>query len=203
MKILEMGGGHQIFPFDETKNEVVRIDWNPRGADIVHNLSEFPYPFEDSSFDIIYSSHCIEHVENKNLVLWEIHRILKKGGVAIIRVPHMSSSNAWNFDHLHMWRVGSMNCFVNADWYGGGSFPRFELLSERLNWRNLNPIRLFKNTAEEFCDLSTVAKGRALYKLRHKIVNMITNRHKHFTEMFLYYWLLGIDEIEYRIKAVK
>ncbi len=203
MKILEMGGGHQIFPFDEAKNEVVRIDWNPRGADIVHDLNKFPYPFEEGSFDIIYSSHCIEHIENKNRAFWEIHRILKKDGIAIIRVPHMSSSNAWNFDHLHMWRIGSMNCFVNAEWYGGDTFPKFKLLSERLNWRYLDPIRLFEGSAENYCDPAMVTKCQANYKLHHKIVNYIINRHKHFAETFLCFWLLGIDEIEYRIKAEK
>ena len=28
MKILEMGGGHNPFPFDEKSHQVERIDWN-------------------------------------------------------------------------------------------------------------------------------------------------------------------------------
>lgn len=203
MKILEMGGGHNPFPFDEKNHAITRIDWNPVGADVVHDLNKFPYPFEANTFDIIYTSHCIEHIENKFKVFWEIHRLLKNEGIAFIRVPHITSVDAWNFDHLHVWKLGSMNCFVHADWYGAGTFPKFELLSESLHWRDVDPIRLLENSAEEFCDPEVVRKGRGKYQLHHRIINFIINRHKHFSGCFLYYWLFGINEIEYIIKAKK
>lgn len=203
MKILEIGGGYNPFPFDEKIYEVVRVDWNPVGADLVHNLNGFPYPFESDEFDIIYSSHCIEHLEDKLKVFWEIHRLLKDGAVAIIRVPHITSCDAWNFDHLHVWKLGSMSCFVNADWYGAGNFPRFELLSERLHWRKVGPLRLFEDSAEQFCEQDVVKKGMGRYRFYHRIVNFIINSHKHLAEGFLHFWLLGIGEIEYRIKAKK
>ena len=203
LRILEMGGGHNPFPFDEEKYAVVRVDWNPVGTDVVHDLNEFPYPFDDNSFDIIYSSHCIEHLENKLKVFWEIHRLLKNECIGIIRVPHITWSDAWNFDHFHVWKLGSMNCFVNSQWYGVSTFPNFELLSERLHWRNPGPIRLFENSAEKFCKPEVIRKGRSKYKFYHRIVNYIINQHKYFSETFLYYWLFGIKEIEYIIKAKK
>ncbi len=66
MKIREMGGGHKPFPFAENNyTQVVRIDWDPAGASVVHDLNKFPYPFEDNTFEVVYSSYCIEHQENK------------------------------------------------------------------------------------------------------------------------------------------
>ena len=203
MKILEIGGGHNPFPFNEKSHSVIRIDWNPVGSDVVHDLNKFPYPFEDNKFDLIYSAHCVEHLENKFKVFWEIHRILKNRGIAILRLPHMTSIDAWNFDHLHVWKLGSMNCFTNADWYGAKTFPQFELLSERLHWRNLDSIRLLKNSAEEYCEPKVVRKGRNKYNLQHHIINFIINHYKYFAEQFLYYWLFGITEIEYIIKVKK
>jgi SAM-dependent methyltransferase len=203
MNILEIGGGHNPFPFDKKKHSIVRIDWNPIDSDIVHDLNIFPYPFEDNAFDLIYSSHCIEHLSDKLKVFQEIHRLLKKNAIAIIRVPHITSTDAWNFDHLHVWKLGSMNCFTNAGWYGGGTFPQYDLLFERLHWRSPSPIRLFKNSAEEYADKDIVKKEKKKYKTRHKIINFIINRNKLFAEKFLYYWLFGIKEIEYIIKAKK
>ena len=203
MKILEMGGGHNPFPFDEKRHLVIRIDWNPAGAATVCDLNKFPYPFKDNAFDVIYSSHCIEHLENKFKVFWEIYRLLKNKGIAVIRVPHITSQDAWNFDHFNVWKLGSMHCFVHSDWYGASTFPKFELISKRLHWRNVDSIRLFDNSAEEFCAPETVRKGRGKYRFYHKLINFLINRHQYFAEMFLYYWLFGIKEIEYCIKAIK
>lgn len=43
--------------------------------------------FEDGSFDFIYCSNVLEHVENDYAAMKELFRILRKGGVAFIQVP--------------------------------------------------------------------------------------------------------------------
>lgn len=43
--------------------------------------------FADNSFDILFCSHVLEHVENDALAMQELFRVLKKGGFAIIDVP--------------------------------------------------------------------------------------------------------------------
>jgi len=40
-------------------------------------------PFEDNTFDVVYSWGVIHHSENPQEIITEIHRILKKGGVFI------------------------------------------------------------------------------------------------------------------------
>jgi predicted SAM-dependent methyltransferase len=51
-----------------------------------------PFPFEDETFDFIYSEHCIEHVPHKDgaLMLEECRRVLKPGGVLRIATPDLT-----------------------------------------------------------------------------------------------------------------
>lgn len=50
-------------------------------------------PFKDASFDGIFCGHVIEHLNSKDALkmLTEFHRILKRGGVMIIKTPLMYS----------------------------------------------------------------------------------------------------------------
>ena len=44
-------------------------------------------PFEDSSFDVVYSSHVLEHVRDRVKGLQEMKRVVKPNGVIIIGMP--------------------------------------------------------------------------------------------------------------------
>ena len=44
-------------------------------------------PFEDNSFDMVYSSHVLEHIPNPEKALQEIYRVLKPGGINFCVVP--------------------------------------------------------------------------------------------------------------------
>jgi len=48
-----------------------------------HNI-----PFPDDSFDVVYSFHVLEHVENLVSLLQEVHRVLKPNGVAYFGTPN-------------------------------------------------------------------------------------------------------------------
>lgn len=67
------------------------------GVDIVHDLLDFPYPFEDGDADEIYLRHVIEHFGLSDIerILCEAHRILRPGGMLFVRVPHVFSVAAW------------------------------------------------------------------------------------------------------------
>lgn len=43
--------------------------------------------FADETFDVIYASHVLEHVQNDRQAMKEIFRILKVGGWAVLQVP--------------------------------------------------------------------------------------------------------------------
>jgi ubiquinone/menaquinone biosynthesis C-methylase UbiE len=44
-------------------------------------------PFADNSFDVVYSSHVLEHVNDEVKALDEMKRVLKKDGVLVIGMP--------------------------------------------------------------------------------------------------------------------
>ena len=60
--------------------------------DIIHDLEQFPYPFEDNSVDNISLSHVLEHIgqnpDTFNLIMKELYRICKNQAVISITVPH-------------------------------------------------------------------------------------------------------------------
>ena len=68
-----------------------------KGVDVVHNMLNFPYPFKNNSFRIIYLMHVIEHlnIEEIKKVLSECYRILSIDGKMIISVPHAFSLAAY------------------------------------------------------------------------------------------------------------
>jgi SAM-dependent methyltransferase len=60
-------------------------DIDPRRADVQADLRKLP--FDDNSYDFVYASHVLEHVDDDRRALAEIVRVLRPGGVAILPVP--------------------------------------------------------------------------------------------------------------------
>lgn len=78
------------------------VDLSPKGIDFANKRSEFfnqnncffevmdanNLKFNNEHFDIVICSDIIEHIENPQIIINEIHRTLKKGGLAIITTPN-------------------------------------------------------------------------------------------------------------------
>jgi len=62
------------------------------GLNILKGFSE-NIPFEDKSFDVVFSSHVLEHVSDEQKSLKEMKRVLKDDGVVIIGMP--TAAMAW------------------------------------------------------------------------------------------------------------
>jgi len=54
-------------------------------ADVKMDVHDIP--FDDSSYDVVFCNHVMEHVENDIKAMSEIYRVLKPGGWAIIQSP--------------------------------------------------------------------------------------------------------------------
>lgn len=84
-------------------------------------------PFKDQSFDIVFCSWLLEHLENPQLDLGEIGRVLKPGGVFIFITPNKRHPIAWlnqaigRFSAVQDWLVERLYGRVAADtfptWY--------------------------------------------------------------------------------------
>ncbi|KKN16051.1 hypothetical protein LCGC14_0979770 [marine sediment metagenome] len=69
--------------------------------EVAHDLEEFPWPWQDDSWDYIEFSDCLEHLRsNATAVLDELWRILKPGGYVYI---HTAEAGSWqlNMDPTH------------------------------------------------------------------------------------------------------
>jgi len=90
MKQLNMGCGKKII------SNCINLDIkNFKGVDVVHDLDKYPYPFSNDTFDIIHSTHCLEHLTDIERALKETWRILKSGGKFVCTVPYYTSRGAF------------------------------------------------------------------------------------------------------------
>lgn len=88
------------------------------GVDIVHDLTSFPYPFENNSVDEIFSSHFIEHITGRQMMCFmdEIYRILKPNATATFIAPYYTSMRAIQ-DPTHVQFISEANfLYYNKQW---------------------------------------------------------------------------------------
>jgi len=124
MKVLDLGCGKNKIKKENATVIGVDIE-SGKGIDVVHDLNQFPYPFNDNEFDEIVCFDVLEHLKNVPLVMKEIHRIGKKGAIVKIHSPHFSSPyTALDPTHLRGFSILSFDCFCrnkqiiphNIDW---------------------------------------------------------------------------------------
>lgn len=75
-------------------------------VNLLYDLDNIPWPFEDESADEIIMSHCLEHLIDHNSVMGEIYRILNCNGKAVISIPHFTSQLAYaDPTHKHFYCI--------------------------------------------------------------------------------------------------
>lgn len=94
--ILELGCGPKRKFSDSITLDLVDLDT----VDVVCNINNGLGFIPDNSIDEIHSSHFLEHVQNLELVMSEIYRILKPKGRKIGTVPHFSNPHFYS-DYTH------------------------------------------------------------------------------------------------------
>lgn len=106
-KILDMAAGCGSFVIQGLRNGwntsgVEPEDWKHELIDLKFAENDYPkewrerikkgtgekLPFEDETFDLVDSWQTIEHVQSERDCIFEMYRVLKKGGRAIVRGPN-------------------------------------------------------------------------------------------------------------------
>ncbi len=72
-------------------------------VNVVHNILDFPWPFNDNTFHEVYSSHVLQHITYPSpgkrdpviMIFEEIHRILKPNGVFHFIAAHIDAREQW------------------------------------------------------------------------------------------------------------
>jgi SAM-dependent methyltransferase len=94
-RVLDIGCGVNKVP------GATGMDVNPRtNADVIHDLDDLPYPFDDDQFDEVIGRHVIEHVREPLAVMIELHRITRNGGIVKLVAPHWTNPD-WATDLTH------------------------------------------------------------------------------------------------------
>lgn len=84
-----MPGGHGVGRYSELDSSL----------NIVHGMSE-QIPFDSNSFDVVYSSHVMEHVYDEQKSLQEMKRVLKDDGILIIGMPTAFMAHVNNISQI-------------------------------------------------------------------------------------------------------
>ena len=94
------------------------VDFRSTGTGVIaHNLNN-GIPFEDSSFDVVYHSHLLEHFPKKDAFkfIQECHRVLKDGGIIRVVVPDLEQIVRWYLKLLDESLGGDQEAQKRYDW---------------------------------------------------------------------------------------
>lgn len=134
--ILNLGCGKTRIP----KSIGVDDSKHSNFVDIVHNLNIIPYPFDSSSVDEIHMYHVLEHLHNPLKIMEELHRLLKKGGMIYLRVPHFSSMGAFSdITHVRPFGYGSFDCFEEDNYHHFYTKKVLKIISKEIKYFGLYP----------------------------------------------------------------
>ena len=101
----------------------VGVDMFPSDAiDVLHDLRVLPWPFDDNSVDHLITWHCLEHLPGTSMTdaVGEIHRILKPGAEAYIKVPYGLKPSLFNPYHHHAFDEHSFDGWCGLNPHTGG-----------------------------------------------------------------------------------
>lgn len=109
--IIELGCG------PNKKNGTIGIDIiDLPGVDYVANLEEGLPFLPDNSVDEFHSRHVLEHVDNFELLMKDIHRVLKPGGRKVIAVPHFANPHYYSdFTHKRFFGLYTFDYFSQPE----------------------------------------------------------------------------------------
>ena len=91
-------GGARCVGLDLTPRsiEITRHRFKLYGADGDFMISDGEcLPFRDESFDVVYSNGVLHHTPDTAGAICEVHRVLRRGGIAKVMLYHRNSLNYW------------------------------------------------------------------------------------------------------------
>jgi SAM-dependent methyltransferase len=90
------------------------VDFWP-GAEIVCDLTRFPWPWDDDTVGRVVCSHYVEHVVDLIGFMNELHRVMAPDARALIVHPYAHSNRAWQ-DPTHVRALNEDSWrYYNAD----------------------------------------------------------------------------------------
>jgi len=102
------------------------------GVDVVHDLTVFPYPFEDNSVDEIISNHFVEHLTGDDFIKHfdECYRILKLGGKMQVCHPYCFSARAFQDPTHKTFIPAERYMYFDKNWRVGNKLDHYPIKSD-------------------------------------------------------------------------
>jgi SAM-dependent methyltransferase len=109
-QILDVGCGKDKVP------GAIGLDWiGDTDADVICNLTKFPWPFAAATFDEVFAYNVMEHLPDVVGTMNEIHRIARPGGLVHIKTPHYAGLESWEDPtHVHHFAYESFDYFCKS-----------------------------------------------------------------------------------------
>ncbi|UCG68090.1 MAG: methyltransferase domain-containing protein [Thermoplasmata archaeon] len=96
--------------------------------DVLWDLNEFPYPFDDNTFEEILAYSILEHLDDLVKVMEEIHRITKPKAILDITVPYWDGYGfATDPTHKRMFTEHTFDFFTGKADYSFITKARFNI----------------------------------------------------------------------------
>lgn len=115
----------------------IGVDWiGNTQADVICDLTKFPWPFEDNSFDEFFALNVMEHFPNVVAVMEEIHRIGRDGAILHIKTAHFAAlESREDPTHYHHFAFESFDYFCNSPHHQRHySKCLYEIVSKKLHF---------------------------------------------------------------------
>jgi SAM-dependent methyltransferase len=164
IKVLNLGCGRDIKISNEDKEwtNVDKIDLsNVKFIDCGGNIGKYiqcdlenNLPFEDNTFDEVYASHVLEHINNFIGLMDELHRICKNDAIIRIKVPYFASSSAFQDPtHIRFFTLKTFNYFLEENPNSFITSARFKIIKRyirftRKNWIINKPLEFLINNLQ-------------------------------------------------------
>lgn len=118
-KILDVGCGDSKTPgATGIDRRITEKSSKEQQCYIEHDLTQFPWPIADNSYDLIICQHVIEHLPDTPQTLEEMNRIVRPGGKIFLETPHYTWFEAYrHYEHIHMFSAQSFDYFLKGNRY--------------------------------------------------------------------------------------
>jgi SAM-dependent methyltransferase len=190
MKILDVGAGFFKYPGS------ISIDGNKNSKpDILHDLNSFPWPIADNIFDMVYSSHCIEHLDEPAKTLEEIWRVSRNNALVLIKIPHFSSRVAWtDIGHKRAFSSTMFRHYTKEFARISDTKVKFEIEKIRFNWQQRIDMEFVPKKLMPFVPFIS---------LFNEVISGLANMNIEFCERVWCYYVGGIGEMEFYARVIK
>ena len=112
----------------------MKVVKNCRGVDFEDTDVQYMEGFKNSSYNFVYSSHTLEHMNDVEVAISNWKRLIKKGGFLILYIPDrdlyekkLDLPSQWNSDHKHFFTM------YNQKDQSISTIPIVPFISEKFN----------------------------------------------------------------------